>query len=61
MKEMENYIEDNRKKMEETFVRVKEEERKICEQVWEKKMSVVEGIVTEVNRDRERERDINRM
>jgi len=30
MKEMENYIEDNRKKMEETFVRVKEEERKIC-------------------------------
>ena len=61
MKEMENYIEDNRKKMEETFVRVKEEERKICQQVWEKKMSVVEGIVTEVNRDRDRERDINRM
>ena len=58
---MENYIEDNRKKMEETFVRVKEEERKICQQVWEKKMSVVEGIVTEVNRDRDRERDINRM
>lgn len=61
MKEMENYIEDNRKKMEEIIVRVKEEERKICEQVWEKKMSVVDGIVTEVNRDRDRERDMNRM